>query len=55
MAELNVYITDVMKREMDYAGSVDWEKIIHEAVWKKLSEAKKYFKKQKPNTWENDY
>lgn len=53
MAELNVYITEGMKREMDFAGCVDWEKIIHEALWKKLSEAKKG--KTKRNLWENDY
>ncbi|MCX6804284.1 MAG: hypothetical protein NTY48_07015 [Candidatus Diapherotrites archaeon] len=41
MAELNVYISDVMKREMDYVAGVDWERIVHEAVWKKLTQAKK--------------
>jgi len=56
MAELNVYISDVMKREMEYVGGIDWDRIIHETIWRKLSEAKKRIKKEEKQTnWENDY
>ena len=55
MAELNMYISDGLKREMNYFQHVDWERVVQEAVWKKISNAKKGTKSEKPALWEDDF
>ena len=36
MANMNLYISDVLKSEMNLCPEVDWEILIHRVFWEKI-------------------
>ncbi|MEI7961907.1 MAG: hypothetical protein WCI04_06245 [archaeon] len=36
MAEMNLYISDVLRNEMNLCPNVDWEILIHRVFWDKI-------------------